>query len=92
MHRTVGPRGGTPLTDVLTGLGYEPRPDGDGVLLANCPFHTLAATHPELVCGMTLDLLAALLDARGEAGLHGRLEPGPGRCCVVLGAPGVTAP
>ncbi|MGY1604858.1 helix-turn-helix transcriptional regulator [Geodermatophilus sp. SYSU D00815] len=73
-----------PLADVLTGLGYEPRPDGDGVVLANCPFHTLAAAHPQLVCGLNLDLLAALLDERGEAGVAARLDPGPGRCCVVL--------
>ena len=27
-------------TAVLSECGYEPRPDADGVLLANCPFHT----------------------------------------------------
>src|SRR3954471_10813065 len=27
----------TPLSDVLAGLGFEPRENGDGVVLGNCP-------------------------------------------------------
>ena len=76
---------GRPLTDVLAGLGYEPRATGDGVVLANCPFHDLAATHTALVCGMNLGLLGALLDERAETGVRASLDPAPGRCCVVLG-------
>ena len=79
--------GGVPLEDVLAGLGYEPRPAGDDVVLGNCPFHRLAATHTELVCGMNLDLLTALLDQRGETGVRASLSPAPGRCCVVLHPP-----
>jgi predicted ArsR family transcriptional regulator len=78
---------GAPLAEVLTGLGYEPQETGDGVLLANCPFHALAATHTALVCGMNLGLLTALLDERAEEGTRATLAPAPGRCCVVL-APG----
>jgi predicted ArsR family transcriptional regulator len=72
------------LVDVLAGLGYEPRATGEGVVLGNCPFHDLAATHTALVCGMNLGLLAALLDERGEPGVRAALDPAPGRCCVVL--------
>src|SRR3954471_6599270 len=78
---------GTPLVDVLAGLGYEPRDTGDGVVLGNCPFHDLAATHTELVCGMNLGLLEALLEQRAGEGRMAVLDPAPGRCCVVLTAP-----
>ena len=46
--------------------GYEPRRDDDTVTLANCPFHALAAEHTELVCGMNLALIDALVASVGE--------------------------
>ncbi|HVI17987.1 MAG TPA: hypothetical protein VM712_06395, partial [Gaiellales bacterium] len=63
-----------------------------GVVLGNCPFHDLAATHTELVCGMNLGLLEALLEqrageGRADEGRRAVLDPAPGRCCVVLTAP-----
>jgi predicted ArsR family transcriptional regulator len=76
---------GTALPDVLTGLGFEPRDTGDGVVLGNCPFHALATSHTALVCGMNLGMLTALLDERGED-VEASLDPAPGRCCVVLTA------
>jgi predicted ArsR family transcriptional regulator len=83
----VGSADGTPL-DVarraLTEHGYEPREDGDRVILANCPFHTLAASHTEMVCGMNLALIEALVDEVGPDDLECRLEPQGQRCCVVL--------
>ena len=79
--------GQAPLEDALGRLGYEPRAEGDDVALGNCPFHRLAATHTDLVCGMNLDLLTALLDQRGEADLRAVLDPAAGRCCVVLHRP-----
>jgi predicted ArsR family transcriptional regulator len=69
---------------VLAGHGYEPRADGKRVVLANCPFHTLAATHTEMVCGMNLALIEAMVDTVDAEGLESRLEPGEDRCCVVL--------
>ncbi|WP_448628257.1 helix-turn-helix transcriptional regulator [Geodermatophilus sp. URMC 64] len=72
------------LVDVLAGLGFEPRDTADGVVLGNCPFHDLAATHTALVCGMNLGMLTALLEERGEPGIRAALDPAPGRCCVVL--------
>jgi predicted ArsR family transcriptional regulator len=68
----------------LEAHGFEPRPDGRRVLLGNCPFHTLAEEHRALVCGMNLDLLEGLVAGAGDARLHPRLDPEPGRCCVVL--------
>lgn len=76
-----------PMTAVLEALaaeGYEPRASGREVALANCPFHALMRDHTALVCGMNL----ALLSGFGEAlGCAARLDPVPGRCCVVLTVP-----
>jgi len=75
------------LSDVAATLadhGYEPRVEASSVVLANCPFHTLARDHTALVCGMNLHLLTALLDVAAP-GTTARLEPAPGRCCVVVG-------
>jgi predicted ArsR family transcriptional regulator len=69
---------------VLETHGFEPRPDGDSVTLANCPFHALAQEYTELVCGMNLSLLDGLLDGLGTTGLTARLDPAPPSCCVRL--------
>ena len=69
---------------VLTSQGYEPRLDGDSVVLANCPFHDLARAHTTLVCGMNLALITAVLDGIGADRLTARLEPAEGRCCVTI--------
>ncbi|MCW2797277.1 transcriptional regulator [Nocardioides sp.] len=66
--------------------GYEPRIDRDRVTLANCPFHSLSASHTEMVCGMNLALVDALVTAVDGATLRCRLDPGDGRCCVVIDA------
>lgn len=72
------------VVEVLAAEGYEPRARGREVTLANCPFHALMRDHTALVCGMNL----ALLTGFGEAlGCAARLDPGPGRCCVVLTVP-----
>ncbi|MBN9111527.1 MAG: transcriptional regulator [Pseudonocardia sp.] len=72
----------------LAGLGFEPRTDAGVTTLVNCPFHRLATAHPALTCGMSLDLVRAVLDARDEPTDRAVLNPGPDRCCVVLRAPG----
>jgi predicted ArsR family transcriptional regulator len=64
--------------------GYEPRAGAGGLVLANCPFHALAQDSTELVCGMNLDLIDGLLDGLDGAKLESRLDPAPGRCCVVV--------
>jgi predicted ArsR family transcriptional regulator len=71
---------------VLNAHGYEPRVQGDRVVLANCPFHALAREHTALVCGMNLHLITALLDQRGRRDVLAGLDPAPQRCCVTLTA------
>lgn len=72
------------VTDVLTDHGYEPRSAGRTITLANCPFHSLARSHVELVCGMNLDLIEGMLDAVAPTGLRAQLAPTPGMCCVTI--------
>lgn len=69
---------------VLAGSGYEPRRTGDGVTLSNCPFHKLAASYTDLVCGINLHLIEGLLDALPARDLCARLAPTPGQCCVTI--------
>jgi predicted ArsR family transcriptional regulator len=72
------------VLDALATDGYEPRRDGEGITLANCPFHALAREATELVCGMNRAYLGGVLDGIGATGLDARLDPAPGRCCVRL--------
>src|SRR6266540_2538399 len=82
------PGGGDPralpasLAASLAAYGFEPRVGDDGISLTNCPFHTLAQQHTDLVCGMNLCLLEGLLDGIGRTDLTARLRPAPGHCCV----------
>jgi predicted ArsR family transcriptional regulator len=72
--------------DVLTEHGYEPRREGDRVVMMNCPFHSLARTHTELVCEMNHALITGITDTLAPERLCACLEPGENRCCVVLTA------
>jgi predicted ArsR family transcriptional regulator len=72
------------VLDVLEEQGFEPRADGDAVVLVNCPFHALASCHTDLVCGMNLRLLDGVLSGAGSTGLAARLQPWEGHCCVRL--------
>jgi len=57
---------------------------GGELRLRNCPFHSLARIFPPLACGLNLELLRGLLEGRGEDTGRARMDPAPGRCCVVL--------
>ncbi len=70
----------------LAATGYEPRVDTGRVTLANCPFHDLAESHPELVCGLSLGLITGILRGLPAPGVRARLDPAPGRCCVTVSA------
>ncbi|MEV3993554.1 helix-turn-helix domain-containing protein [Streptomyces sp. NPDC049837] len=74
----------TGVFDLLEDNGFEPRHDGDAIVLGNCPFHTLAREHTQTVCGMNLHLLRGALEGLGEAGYQACLAPTPGHCCVRL--------
>ena len=67
---------------VLEENGFQPRIEGDEVVLDNCPFYTLAQEHTELVCGMNLQLLTGILDGLAPTGLTAQLRPTPPQCCV----------
>jgi len=89
------PRGGAKLgarpavKAALRQYGYEPRTADDGsVELHNCPFHQLVESHQELVCGMNLALMQGLIAGMDASGMPPRLDPKPGRCCVVIGQAG----
>jgi predicted ArsR family transcriptional regulator len=76
----------TATTAALSECGYEPRAEGDGVVLANCPFHVLAQDYTDLVCGMNLQLIDGLIEGLEGSGLKAVLDPAPGRCCVRIAA------
>jgi predicted ArsR family transcriptional regulator len=70
---------------VLRGHGFEPCQSEAGLIrLRNCPFHQLAAEHQEIVCGMNLALIDGVVAGLGATGMRPALDPGPGRCCVVI--------
>lgn len=70
------------VVDALAEQGFEPIEGKDGIRLANCPFHTLAAEETALVCGMNLALVEGVLDGIGATKLTAELDPAPSRCCV----------
>ena len=75
------------VVEALAREGYEPHVTGGEVVLTNCPFHVLAEQHRDLVCGMNLELLSAVIDGAGAADvLEARLAPRPGYCCVRMKA------
>lgn len=67
-------------------LGFAPQTvrDDEGwrILLHRCPFHTLAAEHPEIVCRLHLGLLQGAVERLGHDGETVRLQPflAPGLC------------
>lgn len=69
---------------ILEEYGFQPRIEGDDVVLRNCPFYILAQHHTELVCGMNLSLFEGLLEGLATTGLTGHLRPTAPHCCVRL--------
>lgn len=71
--------------DALRATGFDPRRNPNGeVVLQNCPFAALQRETPELICGMNLALCHGLIAGLQAARWTARLEPGPGRCCVLI--------
>lgn len=71
--------------EVLESYGFEPFHDEDGnIRLRNCPFHQLSRQYTNLVCGMNLDIMQAMVEELGLDRLEARLEPQPGMCCVAF--------
>jgi predicted ArsR family transcriptional regulator len=74
------------LLALLTAHGYEPRREGNTVVLANCPFHDLSRRHTELICGMNAEFIGGLCAGLGQESVEPRLDPSDDRCCVTLTA------
>ncbi|WP_432004117.1 helix-turn-helix transcriptional regulator [Streptomyces sioyaensis] len=78
-------RGLSLAAETLEEFGYEPDRSAPTVLrLRNCPFHSLAAQAPELVCGLNQAFLAGYLQGLGSDKTTAILAPRPGSCCVEL--------
>ena len=75
------PRSLASLAEVLATQGYEPRLERDAVVLANCPFDSLARKHTSLVCGLNESFVQGVADGLG-CPATACLEPSPDRCCV----------
>jgi predicted ArsR family transcriptional regulator len=73
---------------LLVRHGFEPVREARGcVRLHSCPFHPLAATARELVCGINHRFLTGVIDGLGAApAVCAVLDPGAGQCCVELRA------
>ena len=70
---------------VLSSHGFEPvEVDDHTIVLRNCPFHHLAKSHTDLVCGINHCMISAAIAELGIDGLDTRLEPDPDTCCVRL--------
>jgi predicted ArsR family transcriptional regulator len=80
---------GVTLIDGLRDAGYEPRGGAEAteIVLANCPFHALAARQTALVCGINLELLTGLLEGMQATACTAKLAPKPGQCCVTVDCP-----
>lgn len=73
------------LLGVLESAGFEPEASGDDdgrVLLRNCPFDALVATHRRVICAMNLALLEGVAATVADSGLAAAPSDEPGHCCV----------
>ena len=71
------------MLGALQHVGYQPHDDGaGGWMLANCPFHRLAAAHTELICNANVALVQGIADGADDATREARFEPGAGHGCV----------
>jgi predicted ArsR family transcriptional regulator len=75
------------LTHLLEAQGYEPTEAPRGVVrMRNCPFHDIAQSHPDLVCGMNVAFMEGIVEGAAADGVSVTFDPQPGRCCVTLRA------
>ena len=80
--RELGQRAGT-LQNALVAGGYEPRATDNGdTILANCPFHSLAMIHTDVVCDANVNLLRGVAEGAGDTEHNVVFDPCDGQCCV----------
>ena len=74
--------------DVMAALrncGYLPQVDERGcITLRNCPFHSVAKDHLEVVCALNLQLVEGVIAGSRRRDARTELNQRPGRCCVVV--------
>jgi predicted ArsR family transcriptional regulator len=70
------------LEATLAAAGYRPLPDAAGFALGNCPFHLLARSHTQTVCGLNLALLEGMLDGCADQGHRVAADPDGPFCCA----------
>jgi len=76
---------GDRLEQILRDHGYEPFLSERGRLrLRNCPFDSLAARCPAVVCGLNLALIRGILTGLGADPGRASLTPQEGNCCVAI--------
>jgi predicted ArsR family transcriptional regulator len=74
-----------PVLQILVDEGYAPEVRADAtVCLANCPFDALARRQRDVMCPTNRALLRGVLAGAGVKSHEPRLDPAPGRCCVVI--------
>ena len=72
------------IAGVLARLGYEPRAEGDGLRLSNCPFQQLSDDHTSVICSMNRQFIDAVARRLDCADVHPTsVERGTG-CCVAI--------
>jgi predicted ArsR family transcriptional regulator len=72
------------LLAALTDCGYLPEADDGCISLRNCPFHSVAKDHLDVVCGLNLELVSGVIDGSEYTDARAELNPQPGRCCVLV--------
>jgi predicted ArsR family transcriptional regulator len=70
------------LAQTLATQGFEPRIEGGELVLANCPFDSLAREHTSLVCGLNRWYVQGAADGLGCHEVRADLAPAPGTCCI----------
>jgi predicted ArsR family transcriptional regulator len=71
----------------LTGAGFEPsRPLPGCIRLRSCPFHPLARSQPDVVCGINHAFISGVLAGLRATTIRAVLDPDGGECCVTINA------
>lgn len=76
------------VVELLAVQGFQPSANGRTIGMRRCPFHDLAETSPEVVCGLHRGLIDGALAARGSDLAVAELDvfPTPGVCFARLAA------
>jgi predicted ArsR family transcriptional regulator len=76
---------GSDVEEALAALGFEPCRSGGKVILRNCPFHSIAGQHPELVCALNHAFVVGVIHGvAADDMVTSHLVPHPDACCVEL--------